>query len=222
MQGALGLTDEGGEWSVSPPGIDTVEPWGMPALETRAKARTQQRKGCKVQVARAMGICLVCLRVAIGLLIEQAVQDIRGIPCRALHRHGGKRRVVVGQERRELQGESAPAVAGGASQDSQREAKALPSAAGGRPIAPYLGRIERQQRLDTSSESCAPGLVMPIPGGNSLAVLVADSCGERRPGLRAQIAALGHAGGDDLAHLGGGAGGGAGREVGSGGASRDP
>src|SRR5215472_8155624 len=29
MQGALGLTDERGEWSVIPPGIDTVDPLVM-------------------------------------------------------------------------------------------------------------------------------------------------------------------------------------------------
>src|SRR5262252_7341315 len=38
MQGALGLTDEGGEWAIRLLGIDTVNPLVMQPSDTRAKA----------------------------------------------------------------------------------------------------------------------------------------------------------------------------------------
>src|SRR5215831_20112506 len=128
MQGALGLTDERSEWSVIPPGIDTVEPLVMQASDTWAKALPKHRKGCKVQFDIAMGIGIVFLRVEIGLMIEQAIQDIRGIPFCALDRHGIERRVVVSNKRVELQDEITQAVAVGAPQDSRREEKELPIA----------------------------------------------------------------------------------------------
>src|SRR5205814_544840 len=110
MQGALGLTDEGREWSIIPLEIDTVNPLAMQAPDTRAKALAKHGKGRKVQFDITMGIRIVFLRVEIGLMIEQAVQDIRGIPLRALNRHRVERRVVVSNERVELQGEIAHAV----------------------------------------------------------------------------------------------------------------
>src|SRR5437870_1111668 len=153
MQGALGLTDEGCEWSIRLLGIDTVYPLAMQAPDTRTKALAKHGKGRKVQFNIAVRIRIVFLRVEIGLMIEQAVQDIRGITLRALNRHGIERRVVVSNERVELQGEIAHAVAVGPPQDPLWEEKALPIAAGGGPIAPHLRGIERQHRIDEIGKS---------------------------------------------------------------------
>src|SRR5438128_801502 len=115
MQGALGLTDEGGEWSIRLLGIDTVNPLAMQPPDPRAKALAKHRKGCKVQFDITVRIRIVFLRVKIGLMIKQAVQDIRDITLRALNRHRVEWRVVVGNERVELQREIAHAVAVGPS-----------------------------------------------------------------------------------------------------------
>src|SRR5438105_1805262 len=136
MHGALGLIDEGREWAVVPLGIDTINPLAMESPDTRAKALAKHGKGREVQFDIAMRIGIVFLRVKIGLMIEQAVQDIRSVTLRALNGHAIERRVVVGNERVELQGEIAHAVAVGPSQHSLWEEEALPIAAGGGPIAP--------------------------------------------------------------------------------------
>jgi len=99
MHGALGLIDERGEWAVIPPGIDTVDPLVMQAADTRAKALPKHRKGRKVQFDIAMGIGIVFLRVEIGLMIEQAIQDIGRIPFRALNRYRVEGGIVVRNKR---------------------------------------------------------------------------------------------------------------------------
>jgi len=142
VQRAFGLTDKGCEWSVISLEINTVNPLVMQAADTRAKALAKHGKGRKVQFNIAVRIRIVFLRVEIGLMIEQTIQDIRGIPLRALNRHGIERRVVVSNERVELQGEIAQAVAVGSPQDPLWKKKALPITAGGGPIAPYLRGIE--------------------------------------------------------------------------------
>src|SRR5712691_5960083 len=175
MQGALGLTDEGCKWSIRLLGIDTVYPLVMQAPDTRAKALAKHRKGGKVQFDITVCIRIVFLRVKIGLMIEQAVENIRGIALRALNGHRVERRIVVSNERVELQGKIAHTVAVGPPQDPLREEKALPIAAGGGPIAPHLRGIERQHRIDDIGKSRPEGLVMQIPVGNTLDVLVADA-----------------------------------------------
>src|SRR5207249_7587679 len=99
--------DEGCEGAIRLLGIDTVDPLVMQAPDTRAKALAEHRKGRKVQFDIAMGIRIVFLRVKLGLVIEQAVEDIRGVTLCALNWHGVERRVVVSNERVELQGEIA-------------------------------------------------------------------------------------------------------------------
>src|SRR5919108_2575273 len=79
MQRALGLTDKGCKWSVIPLEINTVNPLVMQAPDARAKALAKHGKGRKVQFNRAVRIRIVFLRVEIGLMIEQTIQDIRGI-----------------------------------------------------------------------------------------------------------------------------------------------
>ena len=121
-------------------------------------------------------------------------------------RHSIEWRVVVGNERIELQRKIAQAVAVGPPQDPRREQKALPIAAGGRPIAPHLCGIEGQHGIDDIGERRPQSLVMQIPVGNPLDIFVADTLGELRHGLRAEITAVSHDGRNHLAHLVGGAG----------------
>src|SRR5919197_3366185 len=81
-EGALFLTDERGERSIGLLRIDAVNPLVMQAPDTQAKALAKHRKGRKVQFDIAMGVCIVFLWVKLRLMIEQAIQDIRGVTLR--------------------------------------------------------------------------------------------------------------------------------------------
>jgi hypothetical protein len=77
----------------------------------------------------------------------------------------------------------------------------LAIAAGCAGVAPDLGSVERQHRIDEISQGGAQGFIVGIPVGDALDVLVADPISQLCQGLRAELRPTGHDRGGDLVDL---------------------
>jgi hypothetical protein len=128
--------------------------------DARAEALAKHRERGKIQLHIAMGIGIVLFGVQIRLMIEQAVEDVGGIPLRTLDRHGIERGVVVCNEGIELQGIVAQAVTIGPPQHPTGKEKPLAIAARGTPIAPHLRGIEGCDGIDDIGQGAPEGLFM--------------------------------------------------------------
>src|SRR5262245_38959015 len=83
-----------------------------------------------------MGVRIVLFRIEIRLMIEQAIQDVGGIPLRALDRYGIEGGVVVRNEGIKFYGVVPQAVTIGPPQDPTGKEKPLAVAARGASIPP--------------------------------------------------------------------------------------
>ena len=148
-----------------------------------------------------MGVRIVLFRIEIRLMIEQAVQDVGGIPLRALDRDGIEGGVVVRNEGIKFQGVVPQAVTIGPPQDPTGKEKPLAIAARGAPIPPDLRGVEGRDGIDDIGQGRSERLLMQIPVRDLLDVGIGHIRGQACHGLRAEIAAIGHDGRDDLADV---------------------
>jgi hypothetical protein len=102
MQSPLAVAEERGEGPIVPVRINPVDPLPVEPTDARTEALPKHGEGRKIQLYIPMGVGIVLVRIEIGLMIEQAVQDVRGIALRALNRYGIEGGVVVRNEGIEL------------------------------------------------------------------------------------------------------------------------
>src|SRR5262245_28727266 len=115
-----------------------------------------------------MGVRIVLVRIEIRLMIEQAIQDVGGIPLRALDRYGIEGGVVVRNEGLKFYGVVPQAVTIGPPQDPTGKEKPLAVAARGASIPPYLRGVEGRDGIANISQGCSERLLMQIPVSDHL------------------------------------------------------
>ncbi len=83
----------------------------MKTANLRAEPLPEHGEGREVQLGVAMGVSVMLLRIDLGLVVEEPIQNVGCVPFRALDRGAVEGRVVVGDEGVELQRVVAQAMA---------------------------------------------------------------------------------------------------------------
>ena len=91
--------------------VNPIDPLAMKTANPRAEPLPEHGEGREVQLGVAMGVSVMLLRIDLGLVVEEPIQNVGCVPFRALDRGAVEGRVVVGDEGVELQRVVAQAMA---------------------------------------------------------------------------------------------------------------
>ena len=91
--------------------VNPIDPLAMKTANPRAEPLPEHGEGREVQLGVAMGVSVMLLRIDLGLVVEDPIQNVGCVPFRALDRGAVEGRVVVGDEGVELQRVVAQAMA---------------------------------------------------------------------------------------------------------------
>ena len=173
----------------------------MKTANPRAEPLPEHGEGREVQLGVAMGVSVMLLRIDLGLVVEEPIQNVGCVPFRALDRGAVEGRVVVGDEGVELQRVVAQAMAVRGLQGLPGKEVALAVAARGPRVPPDLGGVAPRDPIDEVSQGTAELVLAELPVGESADGLVRDVVGHPGHGLGANVAAVGHHAGKDLADV---------------------
>ena len=138
------------------------------AADARAEPPPQHRERGEVDLRVAVGVGVVLLQLQVALVVEEPVEHERRVPVGAFDRHAVERRVVVGDEGIELQGEVAEPGAVGLLQDLAGHGEPLP-VAGRRPaFAPVERGVEAGDGVHQRRQGGALRLLGHLPVADPL------------------------------------------------------
>ena len=134
-------------------------------------------------------------------MVEHAVEHERGVAVGAFDGAAVERRVVVGDERVELEREVIEPRTVGALRHPARHGEALPVAGGGPPVSPALRGIEARDAVHEAGERTALVLLEETPVADVLESPVGDAGSDLLHGVQAEVAAVGEDRGEQNADL---------------------
>ena len=82
--------------------VDSIDPLVVEPPNARAETLPEHGESSEVDFGVAVGVDVVLLNVEVGLMVEQSVEHVGGVPRRALDGNTVEGGVVVGHERVEL------------------------------------------------------------------------------------------------------------------------
>ena len=132
--------------------VNPIDPLAMKTANPRAEPLPEHGEGREVQLGVAMGVSVMLLRIDLGLVVEEPIQNVGCVPFRALDRGAVEGRVVVGDEGVELQRVVAQAMAVRGLQGLPGKEVALAVAARGPRVPPDLGGVAPRDPIDEVSQ----------------------------------------------------------------------
>ena len=198
---AVGPAHQAGQRPVVAPGVEAVEALLLEAADAGAEPPPQHRERGEVDLRVAVGVGVVLLQLQVALVVAEPVEHERRVPVGAFDRRAVERRVVVGDEGIELQGEVAEPGAVGLLQDLAGHGEPLP-VAGRRPaFAPVERGIEAGDGVHQRRQGGALRLLGHLPVADPLELLVGDALGDLGHRVQADVAAVRQHDGQERAHV---------------------
>lgn len=139
-----------------------------------------------------MRVGVMLLQVQVALVVQQPVECEGGVAVGAFDRRAVERRVVVGDEGVELQGEVAEPGAVGLLQHLARQGEPLAVAGGGPALAPVRRRVEAGDGVYHGGQGGTLRFFRHLPVADALQPLVGDALDQLRHGVQPDVAAVSH------------------------------